>query len=463
MSSVRAIAVITSYLRDQIKDAIKELEELTEIPVTVGPPDKTRGKETHAQLNLFLYQVVPDPAWRNRDIPGRAKCGEVSPPWLTLRLGYLLTVFGKLDNDLQDDVQAHQLLGSAMRRIQDRPELPRDFEGMPPAQPDPPRITFQPLSPDEMQKVWSGLQSPYRLSVAYDVGPVLIESRRPAQSAPPVLSRGEVPNPGGAGDPSDPGFHAQPSAPPATIRSLTFPPGQSGVRLKDTLVIQGDGLERVNLLEFRHTFLHDTNLLTPVFDRAEKKLTAVIPNAPEKWPAGIWTVALARCLDPQQQDRRDFTSQPVPFALMPTIQLPVANCGGLQRPRLTVHTDPQGKVDRVTAALDLDPGPRIVERPHPVEPLTVERRLVQQVAFFAGARELPMLAAAGGSAVEVTFESIDAAAAQLALAAVQDQDPNQLFVRVRVDGADSSLLKLPFNPKTDKREYDRNLILEVPP
>ena len=52
------------------------------------------------------------------------------------------------------------------------------------------RITPQPLTLDEMSKIWTGFQAGYRLSLSYEVSVVLIESRRARNAALPVLRRG---------------------------------------------------------------------------------------------------------------------------------------------------------------------------------------------------------------------------------------------------------------------------------
>jgi hypothetical protein len=40
------------------------------------------------------------------------------------------------------------------------------------------RVTLQPLSLEEMSRLWSTFQTQYRLSVAYEVSVVLIDSAR---------------------------------------------------------------------------------------------------------------------------------------------------------------------------------------------------------------------------------------------------------------------------------------------
>ena len=51
------------------------------------------------------------------------------------------------------------------------------------------RITPEPLTVDEMSKLWSSFQKEYRMSTAYQASVVLIESDRRARAPLPVLTR----------------------------------------------------------------------------------------------------------------------------------------------------------------------------------------------------------------------------------------------------------------------------------
>ena len=53
------------------------------------------------------------------------------------------------------------------------------------------RITPHPLSLEEMSKMWTMFQTQYRISAAYEVSVVLIESTLPTRAALPVLTRGK--------------------------------------------------------------------------------------------------------------------------------------------------------------------------------------------------------------------------------------------------------------------------------
>jgi hypothetical protein len=64
------------------------------------------------------------------------------------------------------------------------PELvtPRPFERV--------RLTWQPMTLDDLSKLWSGFQTEWRLSTVYEASVVLIESNRPLRAPVPVLQRG---------------------------------------------------------------------------------------------------------------------------------------------------------------------------------------------------------------------------------------------------------------------------------
>ena len=187
------------------------------------PPDEARNSTNPNQLNLFLYQVLPNAAWRNMDIPQRVKSGETSVPPLALNLYYMVTAYG-LDND---DTFGHRLLGLAMRILYDHPllgaqeikaALPNPIDSDLENQVERVRITLQPLSVDEIFRLWSGFLTQYRVSVAYEVAVVLIDSTLPTRTPLPVLTRGK----------SDKGVTSQADmTPPFPTLTTATPPKQS--------------------------------------------------------------------------------------------------------------------------------------------------------------------------------------------------------------------------------------------
>ena len=99
MSNALAIAGVTAVLRDLLNDGLinHDVSGVLGSSVTVSalPPDRVvpaSGTEA-SQLNLFLYQVTPNPGWRNDGLPSRDATGRLrlSNPPLALDLHYLLS------------------------------------------------------------------------------------------------------------------------------------------------------------------------------------------------------------------------------------------------------------------------------------------------------------------------------------------------------------------------------------
>jgi hypothetical protein len=191
MSNALAIAAATATLRQIL------IHGLNISDVTVRPLDTARKGLASNQVNLFLYQTAVDAAWRNQDMPRQIRPGETGQPPLPVCLYYLITAYGEGD----DETKAHQLLGNAMSVLYDHPLLGAD-EIKQATQTDVPgsnlheqiervRITLQPIALEELSKLWTAFQTNYRLSAAYQVSVVLIESTRATRTPLPVLTRGK--------------------------------------------------------------------------------------------------------------------------------------------------------------------------------------------------------------------------------------------------------------------------------
>jgi hypothetical protein len=216
VSTALAIASVTAVLRDLLNNGLidhnvsKVLE--SDITVTSLPPDRidTTVAAQNSQLNVFLYHVAPNVAWRNARLPSRDSDGNrISNPPLALDLHYLITAYGvqELDSEI--------LLGYAMQLLHETPiltraavrrslappsivgtagnlparlrelatsELAEQFEQI--------RIVPQQLNTEEMSKLWAAFGAKYRPTAAYQASVVLIESRQSARGALPVRSRG---------------------------------------------------------------------------------------------------------------------------------------------------------------------------------------------------------------------------------------------------------------------------------
>ena len=193
MSSTLAIAAATLALKNRLQLAVDQ-DGLNAV-VTGRPPDRARASATGNQLNVFLYDLSHSGAWRNEVTPRVLISGEhVSLAPLGLSARYLLTAYAQDD----EEELSHRLLGSAMLSLHDQSRLSTAelLAALPTsdlhAQMEHVRITPHPLGLDELSKLWTTFQAPYRATVAYELTVLLIDSRQPRRAALPVLQRGEA-------------------------------------------------------------------------------------------------------------------------------------------------------------------------------------------------------------------------------------------------------------------------------
>ncbi|HEY1910196.1 MAG TPA: DUF4255 domain-containing protein [Vicinamibacterales bacterium] len=325
MSNPLALAAVTLTLQSILNSVVAD-PDLTDTTVTIQPPDKARGSNSANQLNLFLYQVVPNAAWRNMNIPSQVGPGESGTPPLALTLHYLLTAFGR-DNDTNLPF-GHHLLGRAMSTFYDHAVLGADeiraatAASLPASDLDRQveriRITLQPMSLEEISKLWSGLVTQYRLSVGYEVSVALIESTLPRRAPLPVLTRGA----------NDKGVISQGSLIPPfpALDSIQFPKAQTSALSGDTLVLTGNNLDGTSLgLVFSHPLWTTTVEVSPQPGSSATQVTVAIPNSPTTWPAGFYTISLA--VQRPGETYRRFTNA-LSFAVAPKITVTPTSAAG---------------------------------------------------------------------------------------------------------------------------------------
>jgi hypothetical protein len=303
MSNALAIAATTMTLRSLLTGATANVTALT--------PDKARDGATADQLNLFLYQTLLSAAWRNADMPRQVRPGESGHPPLPLNLHYLITAYA------EDEARAHQILGRAMSILHDHMLLD-ELEIRQATQADLPdsdlhlqleriRITPHPLSLEEISKLWSGFQTQYRLSAAYEVAVVLIESTRPPRTPLPVLRQG----------PDDRGPKAQPAGAPF-VGEVVPPNGFPAAPLGSTLAIQGLNLVGELAVRFRHPRLAGPIELEPTPGASSGELLVTLPSgapATADWAPGFMTVSVVS----RPPGLPAWSSNEAAFALAPAV------------------------------------------------------------------------------------------------------------------------------------------------
>lgn len=172
--SSRAIGAVTLLLRDHL---IRRGFDV----VNIGKPEDAAQANTTAKLNLFLYEVAFDPQLRNVEL----RHGDPPPLWLILK--YLLTAFD--DGERSDSADAHTLLGRAIAALQEL-SLLRLVEPVIPAvqaalrdNPEPLKLSFDEAGADLLSKIMQGTDERYRLSMAFQVRPVMIVPASPSRSS----------------------------------------------------------------------------------------------------------------------------------------------------------------------------------------------------------------------------------------------------------------------------------------
>lgn len=198
MSNFQAIGGVGDTLRTLLMDRMELPEDLAAVPVTIGPPRPESQNQVPdameaARVNLFLYRLAENAFLKNQEIPGRGSPGAYGFPPLSLNLYYLLTGYGTRDEEGRpSETLSHFLLGSAMRVFHDYPivteelvtvrrqpvgsqilheSLRGEFERV--------KLSLEPISLEDLSKVWTALTLPFRVAAAYCLSLVQVESQRP--------------------------------------------------------------------------------------------------------------------------------------------------------------------------------------------------------------------------------------------------------------------------------------------
>ena len=186
-----------------------------------------------------------------------------------------------------------------MRALHDYPVLdPADIKAVIPGndlslQVERVRVTPQPISVDEMSKLWTTFSAQYRTSAAYQVTVVLIESQRAAKTPLPVLARSQ-------GD-TGPTAQGNIDSPFPEIDAIDMPTKiQFAVQLGETFGITGRNLAATKVTV---VLAHSNGAITlaphPMTPEAGATATALAIKLPADtdavaatWPAGVYQVTV---------------------------------------------------------------------------------------------------------------------------------------------------------------------------
>jgi hypothetical protein len=278
MSDARAIEAVTETLRALVDAGVKRV--FTGARAITLPPHEIRAS-LEPRVNVFLYQAAMDGALRNTP-PVNVAPGETGRPALPLILHYLITPYAPD----ADDVQAHRLLGGALQALHSHPVLTgTDLADAAPYsdiahQVESVRVCWQPLDDKDIYSLWSVFQAPYRVSAAFELRVVLIDSTVAGRASLPVLKRGE--------DGRGPVAEASPSYP--EISAVIPPLGQPTALPGEEVRVLGSGLAAATVkVLLSHPVLPGPMQVGPdSVTGSEVRFTI-----PADIPAGFGTVALS--------------------------------------------------------------------------------------------------------------------------------------------------------------------------
>jgi hypothetical protein len=378
MSNHLAIATATEAIAQIVRDAAGAVVPGTE--VTTGSPDRAARDARTARVNVFLYQVAPNAALRNSDLPTRNADGAlVRRAQAAVDLFYLVSFYGK-----DEHLVAQQLLALTVGALHGRAvigpvDVARAIAAVPgnfldgsdlAAARETLTLSSLSLSLEEMARLWSTmLQVPYALSVAYRCSVVLLDASELPGTPLPVRRVHAT---------------ARPSAPPRIERLTVRDDG--GAR---TLVVLGSGFGT------DATLLLGTMPITPGAGSGATEL--FVPFTTPALRAGFTSVTVVTPMG---------RSAPQPCAIPPVI----GACA------LTdARVDAAGRVSG-TVTFDMAPG------------------------AAAGARvEVLLNPIAGGTSRTVARPGVATDGATHFVIAVAGLAPGSYFVRARVDDVESPL------------------------
>jgi hypothetical protein len=302
------------------------------------PPAPDNNDPLTRKVQLFLYQVTPNAAWRNMDLPTRDSLGQrvLQRPQAALDLHYLFSFYGN-----EEQLEPQLMMGQVVRDLHARAVLSHDrilaliddianndrktiirnseialsVEAV--------KLSPSVLTLDDMFKLWSVFsQTPYVLSVAYMATVVLIEAEETLQPALPVLQRGKDDRGVETLLPPFPSieaiFFGFPDDKDADPRPVSLP----AARLDSVLIIKGQNLAGDSIrVRFTHQRLPlEREEVVADGDASADEIRLIIPSnaasAHSDWAAGMYTL---KVIIKRAGSDREYQSNELPFALSPTI------------------------------------------------------------------------------------------------------------------------------------------------
>jgi hypothetical protein len=394
VSDFRAIATVTKVLELTLQNAASEAVPGAQVR-TGRPEAPANGGVPAPGMDLYLYQVTPNAAFRGDDLPTRRSDGTlIQRPRVAVDLHYLLVFRGN-----EVELEPQRLLGNAVRALHGTGILGRplihsvETDAANPFligsdladAPELVKVTPLPLSLEELSKLWSVFfQIPYNLSVAYQATVVAIEGDETPKQALPVAERRVYVTP----------------IQRAVIDEAVAASG-GPIVAGATLVLKGRNLKR----QVTRVSLRGVEVTPQSVSDTEVRVPLTVPPFPASGlRAGVQGVAVVHpvLMGLPEVEHAGFESNAAPVVL---------------RPRITAAAAGSTHVD-----VDVDP------------PLRQHQRavlLLNEVAGSSGYQFANAIAGSDQTTVHFVISGVPA---------------GQYLVRVQVDGAESPLVLDPASP-----------------
>jgi hypothetical protein len=312
MSNYLAVAMITATLQRTLQGVVQKDIEGARV-TTVRPSDIGNGTP-ETGVNLFLYQVITNPALNNIDATPSRSRGNPTKRQAALDLYYMFSFYGN-----EVELEPQRLLGSVVRSLNDKRVISQEmirescrdatlaFLQESDLADQVQQISLVPLNLnlEDLSKAWSVFfQTPYLLSIGYKVLVVMLEGdESPTRSLPIRDRRTHGLSP----------YFSQPQ-----IEQVMARGGVAEPILSDSMLVligkqlKGDWLTQVRLCdrEVAPTEVSDTQIVLSL---------AEIPTAALR--AGVQSLQVIH--PPQSSDReawrRGKESNTFPFVLRPRL------------------------------------------------------------------------------------------------------------------------------------------------
>ena len=402
MSNHLAIATVTATLQKTLQATVQTEVEGARI-TTVSPSEIGKGTP-ETGVNIFMYQVITNPALHNMDSTLARSRGTPVKRQAALDLYYMLSFYGN-----NNELVPQRLLGSAVRTLNDKRVINQDmiraactdstfsFLADSNLANQVQHINLLPLdlNLEDLSKTWSVFfRTPYVLSLAYKCLVVLVEGDNSFKRALPVREARS----GGISP-----FPNQPKVEKIIAQAGRYEP----ILVDSTLVIKGKHLKgerftqiRIGGVEVIPTEVRDTEIKLDLSTLPNYALRAGVQSLQVIHPHALTEVD-------RSHGRRGAESAAVPFVLRPRIT------------SVSVESLEETDNDTRNAILQIQLN------------LTVGREQTVVLAFNEYTTENP-------TAYMFDIPQRESDGRQVSIS-VQDIKPGEYLVRLLIDGAESQL------------------------